>query len=97
MTLLLPKQQIIRDRKYLDFLRTERCLFTGELECEPAHIGTLGKSIKSSDDHAIPLSWKLHRLGHQHGEVSMLRANMPDWLLRDYLRLYAEKLYREWA
>lgn len=96
MTLLLPKDNPIRDRKYLDFLRDQPCLFTGEMGCEPAHIGTLGKGIKSSDAHAIPLVHWLHRRGHQHGEVSMIRANIPDWLLRDCLRLYAEKMYREW-
>lgn len=96
MNLLLPKLKPIRDRRYLDFLKTQPCLFTGERETEPAHIGTLGKGIKSGDDEAIPLSWRLHRLGHQHSEIAMIREHIPDWLLRACLRLFAQQMYREY-
>ncbi len=92
----VPKLTQLRDRKYLDFLRTQPCLFTGEMGTEPAHIGTAGKGLKIGDDQAIPLVHWLHRRGHQHGEISMIRANVPDWLLRDALRLYAQQMYREW-
>ena len=94
MNLLKPKQ--LRDRAYLDWLRTQPCLFTGEREVEPAHIGTAGKGLKIGDDQAIPLAWRLHRLAHQTGEISMTRTWAPDWLLRDSLRLYAQRMYREW-
>lgn len=46
MNLLKPK-----DRAYLDWLRTQPCLFTGDPETEPAHIGTGGKGLK----HAYPV------------------------------------------
>ena len=94
MNLLKPKR--IRDRAYLDWLRTQPCLFTGDPETEPAHIGTGGKGLKAGDDEAIPLSWRLHRLGHQTGETTMIRVHMPDWLLRECLRMYARQMYREW-
>ncbi len=97
MNLLIPKETIIRDQDYLDFLKTERCLFTGMEGCDPAHIGTLGRGIKRSDDEAIPLHYALHRfVGHQSGEISMIRREIPNWLLRQCLRLYAKQMYREW-
>lgn len=96
MTLLLPKDKQHRDRAYLDFLHTERCLFTGRLGCDPMHVGTAGQALKCHDYWAIPVLHELHRIGHQSGEVTMLRTHMPDWLIRDALRLYAEKIYREW-
>jgi hypothetical protein len=94
MNLLKPQQ--LRDRKYLDWLRTQPCLFTGARETEPAHIGTAGKGLKIGDDQAIPLSYKLHRIGHDHGEITMIRENIPDWLLRECLRLYAQRIYNDW-
>lgn len=53
MTLLLPKTAIVRDQRWLDYLKGERCLITGQFGNEyegidPAHVGTLGKGIKSS-------------------------------------------------
>lgn len=87
-----PKPHRVTDRRWLDYLRTQPCLFTGDTEVEPAHVGTFGKGAKT-DDHAIPLSWRLHRIGHAHGEISMIREHIPDWLLRDCLQLYAQQLY----
>jgi hypothetical protein len=95
MNLLFAKPQRVEDRKYLDWLRTQPCLFTGGREVEPVHIGTWGKGAKT-DDHAIPLSYQLHRLGHQKGEISMIREHIPDWLLRECLRLYAQRIYNDW-
>jgi hypothetical protein len=95
MSLLVPKPHRVIDRKWLDYLRTQPCLFTGHEETEPAHIGNWGKGGKT-DDHAIPLSWRLHRIGHQHSEIAMIREWIPDWLLRDVLQLYAQQLYRQY-
>ncbi len=89
------KTPILRDRKYLDWLREQPCLLTGvHGMTEPAHIGTAGKSLKSPDDEAIPLSFILHREGHQKGEVSMLRENAPDDVSRAAFRALARELYR---
>ncbi len=97
MSLLLPKDTQHRDRKYLDFLRDERCLFTGHLGCDPMHIGTAGRGLKCHDYWAIPIKHELHRhVGHQHGEISMIREHIPDWLLRECLRMYAAHLYKRW-
>lgn len=99
--LLLPKQNIIRDRRYLDYLRTQPCLLTGfsateDMAVDPMHIGTLGKSIKSPDDECIPVVHYLHRNGHGGGEITMLRENAPDWLIRDCFRAYARQMYKDW-
>lgn len=96
-----PKTAIIRDRAYLDYLRTQPCVITGHrgtenLAVEACHIGTLGKGIKSSDDETLPMNHDSHMLAHRMGEVSFFRKYAPDWLLRAALRAYARELYREW-
>lgn len=90
----------VKDQPYLDFLKTEPCLFTGfrghEYEgVDPAHIGTYGKGAKT-DDEAIPLRHSIHQECHQQGEMTTLKELIPDWLLRDALRAYARQLYRDW-
>ena len=92
---------MIRDQDYLDWLKTERCILTGQRASDhdavdPTHIGTAGKSIKSSDDEALPLLHSLHVEAHQKGEMTTFRRLMPDWLLHLCLRAYAREMYREW-
>lgn len=93
---------IIRDQKYLDYLKTQPCILTGirghndRETVDPIHIGTAGKGLKRSDDETLPVIHRLHALGHQKGEISMLRQHAPDWLLREAFRAYARQLYREW-
>jgi hypothetical protein len=82
-------------------LRTQTCVLTGQRGDDhnsviPMHIGTAGKGLKSPDDEALPVMHSLHRSGHNHGEVSMLRKNAPDWLIREAFRAYARQLYQEW-
>lgn len=92
---------MIRDPKYLIWLRTQRCIFTGlpprDFEAvDPMHIGTAGKSIKSSDDEALPVLHSIHREAHQNGEMTVLRAYIPDDVLRAAMRAYARELYAQW-
>lgn len=92
---------MIRDRKYLDHLRTLPCVITGvrsyDAEAiDPMHVGTAGKGLKSSDDEALPVMHSIHRECHQKGEMTTLRRLMPDWLLREALRAYAREEYRKW-
>lgn len=92
---------MIRDRKYLDYLRTQPCIITGlrgteDDPVEAAHIGTAGKGLKSSDNEALPLCHSIHAECHQKGEMSTLRRLVPDWLLREALRAYAREMYREY-
>jgi len=91
---------ILRDRKYLDYLRTQSCLFTGAFgtdyeTVDPAHIGTAGKGIKSPDNEAIPLLHSIHVRMHK-GEISAIRELAPDWLIREAFRAYARQMYQEW-
>ena len=93
---------ILRDRTYLDFLRTQPCILTGfpgsEYEAiDPCHIGTSGKGVKSPDNWALPIRHSLHVEGHNSGEMSLFRREMPNWLLRAALRSYAEKIYMDWC
>lgn len=90
----------VKDRKYLDWLQEQPCIICGlpgnEWETvEPAHVGTYGKGMKT-DDEALPLLHRYHAEGHQSGELTMWRKNMPDWLLREALRCYAREMYRKW-
>jgi len=93
-------RQAVEDRKYLDFLRTERCVLTGQHghdgdAVEPVHIGTRGRGLKT-DDEALPILHSLHARGHNSGEVSMLREHAPDDLIRAAFRALAREMYREY-
>lgn len=99
--MLIPKTKFIRDREYLDHLRTQPCTFTclsgsDSDAVDPMHIGTAGKGIKSSDDEAIPCLHSLHQKAHQVGEMSIIRKIMPNWLLREALRAWAREEYKKW-
>lgn len=107
MSTILPrppaqKTAVLRDRKYLDWLRTQPCILSGRSgdgneTVDPMHIGTAGVSMKSPDNEALPVLHSYHaNEGHQSGEVSMLRRRMPDWLIRDALRAYAREMYQEY-
>ena len=96
-----PKNPPLRDRKYLDWLRTQPCVICGlrgddNETIDPMHIGTAGKGLKSSDDEALPVSHRYHAAGHLKGEMSMFRNAAPDGLLRAALRAYAREMYQKW-
>lgn len=89
---------IIRDRKYLDWLRTERCAICGLVgPSDPAHIGTAGKGLKSSDDEALPLCRYHHVVGHTKGEMLLFRNLAPAGLLRAAFRALAREMYQDYA
>lgn len=90
----------ITDRKYLDWLRTQPCIITGQRgsdveAVDPAHVGTYGKGLKT-DNEALPILHSLHVNGHNGGEIKMFREQAPNWLIRDALRAYARERYAEW-
>ena len=93
---------MVRDRAYLDWLRTQRCVVTGRRghpaveTVDPAHMGTAGKGFKSSDDEALPILHGIHETMHRRGEMTVLREILPDDVLRDALRAYAREMYRRW-
>ena len=95
------KTSILRDRKYLDWLKTQPCIITGHYATEwsaidPAHVGTAGKGIKSPDNEALPLRHDLHANSHTMGEMSFYRRHLPDDVLRAALRAYARELYQKY-
>jgi hypothetical protein len=111
MSTILPrppaqKTAVLRDRKYLDWLRTQPCIITGARKSsawplvsqsvDPLHVGTAGKGLKSPDDETLPVSHSLHMEGHQSGEMTMFRKHMSDSLLRECLRAYAREMYQEY-
>lgn len=99
--MLLPKTVIIRDKRYRDWLHEQACIITGQYGHEyetvdPAHIGTLGKGIKRSDDEILPILHRFHANGHGAGEISMFREHLPNDVLRDALRAYAREMYQSY-
>ena len=99
--MLVPKLAIVRDQAWLDHLKGERCLITGlrgtDYEgVDPAHVGTLGRGIKSSDDEVLPILHRYHVMQPQMGELTMWRKFAPDDVLRAALRALAREMYAEW-
>jgi hypothetical protein len=95
------KPKALRDRDYLDYLKTETCILSGvgateSLAIDPAHIGTAGKGLKSPDNEALPIRHDIHAAMHQRGEMTVFRKMAPDWLLRVAFRAYARELYEQW-
>lgn len=103
MNMLLPKAEIIRSRKYLDYLRDQPCIITGLRDVEPAHLrllGSGGTGVKPSDNRALPLYWELHRRQSVEGElpVWLWGANeYPVTFLASVLIEVAEARYRQWS
>lgn len=100
--LMLPKTPIVRDRRYLDWLRGQPCIVTGrDGVSEPAHLrllGSGGTGMKPSDARCLPLNHSFHR---QQSEIGEPRA----WLTwaQEYPEFYfkllideAERRYAEW-
>lgn len=80
--MLLPKDPVLRDRKWLAEIRTRPCVILGPSAPtrEAAHIrwrGNGGIALKPSDDRVLPLDRGLHAAQHQMGEVEFWRAYLP--------------------
>lgn len=93
---------MIRDNKYLSYLRGQSCIICGRhadenMTVEPCHIGTAGKGLKSSDNEAIPMCHAHHYQSHNgDGEMSFFRRWIPNTLLREALRAWAREQYDAW-
>ena len=96
----VPKLNLVRDRKYLDWLHTQPCIITGEYgndneTIDPAHIGAF-KGMKRGDDETLPMLHRFHKAGHDYAEMATLRQLLPDYILRLALRAYAREMYQAW-
>lgn len=101
MSLALPKTPPLRDRKYLDWLRTQPCVVSNCNETEPAHLRWHtdgGTGMKPSDCYAFPLHYSLHRKQHQIGEPEfwLEMVNENPWFLAWLLKMAARKMYDDW-
>jgi len=101
-----PKTGILRDKVYLDKIRSQSipCAVTGLYGSEgdqvvPAHVGITGKGCKAPDNHVLPMLDSEHMASHgQRGgggvQSYWCGVFMNDRrLLLDVLAAYAEKLY----
>lgn len=72
--MLLPKQEIIRGKKHLAFIRSLPCCVTGKTGgTQAAHIRyetNGGTALKPGDDWTVPLFWESHNEQHKIGEVA---------------------------
>jgi hypothetical protein len=96
--MMLPKSRRFEDRRYLDWLRTQRCVLTGlygndSETVDPMHIGTLGRGMKAHDYWALPVIHRLHAEAHQHGEARMFRMHLPDDVMISAMRAYAREMF----
>lgn len=75
-----PKN-IVRDDKYLAFIRTETCIACWEYGCIPHHENLTGKGmgIKCSDLETIPLCYKCHDERHMLGKKSFSKKYNIDY------------------
>lgn len=94
-----------RDRKYLDWLRTQPCIVTltesppERPSSEPAHLRLLaegGTAIKPPDWLVLPLHWRLHREGETTKAFwRRMIDEYPDLLPRLLLEV-AKSRYDNW-
>jgi hypothetical protein len=96
-----PKQQPLRDPRYLKSQHDDRCTFTGALTTEqetvePAHIGTAGMRLKSGDDETLPLCHTMHAISHRIGWVQFVRQFAPDSFILAVTRAWCRERYRQW-
>jgi len=90
-----PKTPILRDRKYLDWLRVQPCRFSYRTnQNDPAHIGTAGTGLKTHDYETLTLDHELHMVqeGQRGAESGFLTAllvlppDMAEYALRELLK-----------
>ena len=99
--MMFSKEKALRDQKWLDHLKTRPCLISGLYAHDnesvvPCHLGTRGRSIKSSDNEVLPLLNQYHVLQPQMGEISMYRKYLPDDVFLMALKALARELYAAW-
>ena len=97
---LVPKNPPLKDPAYIRWLHSQPCIITGQrgtdtVGVDPMHIGTFGKGMKA-DDEALPVTHWIHAMAHAKGEMSVLREQLPDHVLRAALRAYARERYQEY-
>ena len=98
--MLIPKNPPHRDRKFLDWLRTQPCFITGMQSHDnevvvPAHTGNSGRGIKAPDKHSLPMTQSLHLRSHNEGVLTFwldVLAKNPV-ILNELLANYAENVY----
>ena len=87
-------KEAVHDPGYLKFLRTERCLFTGQMATpDVSVVAHHAGHDKHRDDHALPMNALEHNRLHHMGEVPYLREHAPRDLILAMWRALAEKMY----
>jgi hypothetical protein len=75
-----PKIKTIRDKKYMDWVKTLPCMICGR-QSEPHHEGARGIGIKASDWDTIPLCNVHHRDRHQTGRLTFWNGQNPQEII----------------
>lgn len=89
------KEEVFRDRKWLDKLKEMRCLACGRGGTEGHHVGRKGTGMKEHDYHCVPLCRSCHTKLHAEGEVRFWRRVLTSNTMKDVLQGYARNLWKD--
>jgi hypothetical protein len=87
-----PKPKTLRDKKYLAFIRLQRCFKCGQKPSDPHHTETGGMGMKGSDKKAVPLCRVCHDRHDRIGKETFWKGwNLPK-IIKYYNELYENKI-----
>jgi hypothetical protein len=77
------KAKPFRSRKYLDWVKTQPCVFCSQPADDPHHVkglpwGLAGGGMTAPDSYAMPLCRPHHNLVHAEPAIQRMQ---PEWLL----------------
>jgi len=86
-----PKPRKIKDRGYLDWLKTQKCVMCRSLADDPHHLPRVNTSRRSNDHDTIPVCRRCH--DHIKDRPSWEKGIMDElkWYAQYYLKKYVEK------
>jgi hypothetical protein len=93
--MMYPKPKTYRSKKYLEFIRTKRCIVCGYDQTVPHHepLGHGGKGIKAPDSFTLPMCHLCHNYRHQQGFVFWEENNIDPKL--EIIKLLTEYLHEK--
>lgn len=86
-----PKILVVRDKRYLDWIRKQPCASCRIIgQSQAHHEGSHGVGIKADDMTAIPLCFRCHRSRHDQGVKTFWAGRDVAEIQRRLIRAYME-------